>query len=173
MSGEHHEFKVACVKHVSKGCTPTSQAFKLKSFPRARSNWTNTGQGQHNPCEAQPFFNQYLQRSTTVIDSVAPVSDWDKTALNLSLPQGKRHNQCLRSMLQWESASRPWFTNSSSLNSQGRGSPPHPVAHPTLLLPGVAVPAARTPGWLIRHRLILQLATQSTQLTRNRVQHVH
>lgn len=36
----------------------------------------------------------------------------------LSLPQGKCHNQCLKSMLQWESASRPWFMNSSSLNSQ-------------------------------------------------------
>lgn len=53
--------------------------------------------------------------------------------------------------------------NSSCLNSQSRGSPPHPAAHPTLL--GAAVPAARTPGWLLRHHLIHQLATQVTELT--------
>ena len=99
---------MAHVNHFSKGYTTTSRTSN-DSFPRTRSSWTNTGQGGPNSHEAQSFFPQYLQRSRNVIDSVAPFSDWDKTALNLSLPQGKCHNQCLRNMLQWESASRPWF----------------------------------------------------------------
>lgn len=52
--------------------------------------------------------------------------------------------------------------NSSSLNSEGRGSHLHPAAQPTLLLQGATIPAARTPGWLIGH----QPAIQSTELTR-------
>lgn len=35
MSGEHHEFKVAHVNHISKGSTPTS-GFQAQEFPKGQ-----------------------------------------------------------------------------------------------------------------------------------------
>lgn len=152
MPGEHHEFQVARLNHISKGYTTTSWASNL-SFPKDQVQLDQYKERLPNFHDTLSFC-WYLQGSSNVINSVALFSDWDKTALNLSLPQGKCHNQQLRTMLQWKPAFRPQSINSSSLNSQGRGSPPHPAATPLLL--GAAVPAARTPGWLTRHHLIHQ-----------------
>lgn len=57
--------------------------------------------------------------------------------------------------------------NSMSLNPQGRGRASCPAAHPILLL---LIPVTTTLGQL-GHCLIHQLAIESTERTRNRVQH--
>lgn len=152
MPGEHYEFQVAHLNHISKGYITTSWASNL-GFPKDQVQLHQYKAGLPNSHDTLSFC-RYLQTSRNVIDSVAPLSDWDKTALNLSLPQGKCHNHHLRNMLQWKPASRPQSINSSSLNLQGRGSSPHSAATPLLL--GAAVPAPRTPGWLTRHHLIHQ-----------------